>query len=54
MTHIIGELATAEKHMEYHRSTMRNAKNGEEFAQSKKEFRKARNRALALKHKIRD
>ena len=54
MTHIIGEVATAEKHMELHRSTMRNSKSQEEYAHNKKEFKKARNRALALKRKIRD
>lgn len=54
MVHIIGELATAEKHMEFHRRTMRNSKSQEEYARNKREFRKARNRALALKQKIRD
>lgn len=54
MVHMIGELATAEKHMELHRNTMRNSKSQEEYAHNKREFIKARNRALALKRKIRD
>ena len=52
MVHIIGELATAEKHMELRRSTMRNSKGGEEYAHNKKEFRKARNKVTALKRII--
>ena len=52
MVHIIGELTTAEKHLELRRSTMRNSKDAEEYAHNKEEFRKARNRVLALKQKI--
>jgi len=50
--HIIGALAIAEKHMELYRNSMRNAKGGEEYAHDKREFRKARNKILALKWKI--
>lgn len=50
--HVIGEIATAEKHMELHRTTMRNSTSQEEYAHNKKEFIKARNRALALKRKM--
>ena len=52
MVHIIGEIGTAEKHMELRRSTMRNSRDAEEYAHNKKEFRKARNKVLALKQKI--
>ena len=52
MIHIIGEVATAEKQLELHRSTMRNSKDAEEYAHNKEEFRKARNKVLALKQKI--
>jgi len=50
--HIIGELTIAEKHMELHRGMMRKAKNASDQAQYKREFRKARNRALDLREKI--
>lgn len=46
---IIGEIATAEKDMEQQRIMMRLAKKPEDKAEYKREFRKARNRALALK-----
>lgn len=52
MVHIIGEVATAEKQMELRRTTMRNSMDAEEYAHNKKEFRKARNKVLALKEKI--
>lgn len=52
MVHIIGEVAIAERQMELRRSTMRSSKDAEEYAHNKMEFRKARNRVLALKEKI--
>ena len=52
MVHIFGEVGIAEKQMELRRSTMRNSQGGEEYAHNKKEFRKARNRVLALKRKV--
>ena len=49
--HIIGELATAEKNREQCRVLMRLAKDPKDRAAYKREFRKARNKALALKEK---
>lgn len=54
MTHIIGEIATAEKNREQCRVLMRLAKRPQDRAEYKREFRKERNRALALKRKIND
>ena len=54
MTHIIGEIATAEKNKEQCRVLMRLAKDPKDRATYKREFRKERNRALALKRKIND
>ena len=49
MTHIIGEVATAEKNMEQCRVLMRLSKDPRDRAAYKREFRKERNKALALK-----
>ena len=54
MIPIIGEIATAEKNMEQYRAMMRLAKKPEDKAEYKREFRKARNKVLALKEKTID
>ena len=54
MTHIIGEITRAENATEQYRVMMRLAKNDKDYAQYKREFRKERNKALALKRKIND
>ena len=50
--HVIGEIATAEKNMEQCRILMRLSKQPEDKAEYKREFRKARNKAIALKRNI--
>lgn len=52
MTHIIGEIATAENNREQCRVLMRLAKRPEDRAVYKREFRKERNRLLTLKRKM--
>ena len=54
MTHIIGEIATAEKNMEQYRALIKLAKDPKDRAEYKREFRKERNKALILKRKIND
>ena len=52
MTHIIGEIAAAEKNMEQCRVLMRLAKDPRDRAQYKRDFRKERNKALISRRKI--
>lgn len=51
MTQIIGEIARAENDREQCRVLMRLSKLPEDKAEYKKEFKKARNKVLALKEK---
>lgn len=48
--HVIGEIATAEKNMEQCRVLTRLSKRPEDKAEYKREFRKARNKVIALKN----
>jgi len=50
--HIIGELTRAENAREQYRAMMRLAKRPQDRAEYKREFRKARNKALALREKV--
>jgi len=52
MAHIIGQLAKAEEDMAASRFAMRAAKGAKDKAQYKRDFRKARNRALNAKEGI--
>ncbi len=54
MTHIIGGIAKAENAREQCRLLMRLARTDKEQAEYKREFRKARNKVLALKRKMND
>ena len=52
MTYTIGEIATVENNREQCRVLMRLAKDPRDRAVYKREFRKERNKAIALKRKI--
>lgn len=52
MIPIIGEISIAEKHKEQYRTLMQKAKTQKEHAEYKREFRKARDRILFLKERI--
>jgi len=53
-THIIGEMAMAEKNREQYRVLMRLSKDPKDRAVYKRNFREERNKVLALKRKIND
>ena len=54
MIYVIGEVAKAEDIREQYRFKMRITKDPKDKAEAKREFRKARNKVLALKRKIND